>query len=71
MKTVSIRELHERTGKYVRQFAKSGEIYVTDHGHTVARLQPEHDTPEMPYLARRKLTRVSQADGERQAPGRH
>jgi prevent-host-death family protein len=56
MKTVSIRELHERTGKYVRQVAKSGEIYVTDRGRTVARLLPEQDTPEEPYFARRKLT---------------
>ncbi len=56
MKTVSIRELHERTGEYVRQVAKSGEIYVTDRGRTVARLLPEHDAAEVPYFARRKLT---------------
>ncbi|HOY56981.1 MAG TPA: type II toxin-antitoxin system prevent-host-death family antitoxin [Verrucomicrobiota bacterium] len=56
MKTVSIRELHERTGEYVRQVARSGEIYVTDRGRTVARIVPEHHTPEVPYFARRKLT---------------
>lgn len=58
MKTVSIRELHERTGDYVRQVAKSGEIYVTDRGRTVARIVPEQQVPEEPYFARRKLTRA-------------
>jgi prevent-host-death family protein len=56
MKTISIRELHERTGEYIRQAAQTGEIYVTDRGKTVARIVPEHHQPETPYFARRKLT---------------
>ena len=56
MKTISIRELHERTGEYVRRVAAVGEIHVTDHGRTVAKLVPEEDQPEVPYFARRRLS---------------
>ena len=56
MKTISIRELHERTGEYVRKAAEAGEIYVTDRGKTVAKIVPQQDKPETPYFARRKLT---------------
>jgi prevent-host-death family protein len=56
MKTVSIRELHEKTGQYVRMVREAGEIYVTDHGKTVARLVAEEAPPEVPYFARRKLS---------------
>src|SRR5207253_504539 len=53
---VTIRELHERTGEYIRKAAETGEIYVTDRGKTIARIVPEHDRPQTPYFARRKLT---------------
>ncbi len=56
MKTISIRELHEKTGDYVRMAAKTGEIYVTDRGKTVARIVPESDAAAVPYFAARKLT---------------
>ena len=56
MKTISIRELHEKTGKYVRKASETGEIYVTDRGKTVAKIVPQQDRPETPYFARRKLT---------------
>ena len=56
MKTVSIRELHAKTGDYVRQVAEVGAIYVTDHGKTIAKIVPEEPLPEVPYFARRKLT---------------
>jgi antitoxin (DNA-binding transcriptional repressor) of toxin-antitoxin stability system len=56
MKTISIRELHEKTGSWVRQSAHYGEIEVTDHGKTVARLLPQVREPEVPYFARRKLS---------------
>lgn len=39
MKTISIRELHTRTGHYIRQ-AASEPISVTDRGLTVAVIQP-------------------------------
>ena len=35
---------------------EAGEILVTDRGTTVAKIVPQHDEPETPYFARRKLT---------------
>ena len=55
MKFVSIRQLHEKTGKFVREAALTGEIYVTDRGKTVAKLVRQPPEPEIPYFARRKL----------------
>jgi prevent-host-death family protein len=56
MKTISIRELHEKTGEYVRGVADHGEICVTDRGKPVAKIVPQHELPSVPYFARRKLT---------------
>lgn len=56
MKTISIRQLHEKTGAWVRQTAHYGEIEVTDHGKTVARILPQVREPEAPYFARRQFT---------------
>jgi prevent-host-death family protein len=56
MKTVTIRELHARTGEVVRAAAHHGEIWVTDRGLTVARIVPERPRNETPYFARRKLS---------------
>ena len=56
MKTISIRELHEKTGAWVRQSAHYGEIEITDHGRTVARIVPQVREPETPYFARRNFT---------------
>ena len=39
MKTISIKELHAATGKWVRA-AKTTPIIVTDHGEQVAELRP-------------------------------
>jgi prevent-host-death family protein len=56
MRTVSIRELHEKTGEYIRKAANEGEILVTDRGRTVAKIVPQAETPQVPYFARRILT---------------
>ena len=40
MKTISIRELHLKTGEWVRRAARRGPIVVTDRGRRVAALQP-------------------------------
>ena len=40
MKTISIRELHLKTGQWVRYAASRGAIVVTDRGRRVAALQP-------------------------------
>ncbi len=54
MKTVTIRELHIRTGNVVRQASRHGEIRVTDRGRVVAKIVPEAEPPEVPYFARRR-----------------
>lgn len=56
MKTISIRELHERTGDLVRQTAHEGEIVITDRGQPIAKIVAHQPPPEVPYFARRKLT---------------
>jgi antitoxin (DNA-binding transcriptional repressor) of toxin-antitoxin stability system len=40
MKTISIRELHLETGRWVRHAASGGRVVVTDRGRQVAALQP-------------------------------
>ena len=40
MKTISIRELHVETGRWVRRAASSGPIVVTDRGRRVAAMHP-------------------------------
>ena len=40
MNSVSIRDLHNRTGRIVRGVAKHGRIVVTDRGVPVAELHP-------------------------------
>ena len=56
MKTVSIRELHARTGELVRGASRHGHILVTDHGRTIAKIVPEADGTGVPYFARRKAS---------------
>jgi len=56
MKTISIRELHEKTGEYIRKAAQVGEIHVTDHGCTVAKIVPQPEASATPYFAQRILT---------------
>ena len=40
MKTISIRELHLETGRWVRYAARRGPVVVTDRGQPIAVLQP-------------------------------
>lgn len=51
MKTVSIRELHTRTGHYVRR-AATEPISVTDRGQTVARLVPASEPTGVTFANR-------------------
>lgn len=57
MKTITIRELHHKTGHWIREAARFGEIHVSERGKTIARILPQGPTPEVPYFARRKLSR--------------
>jgi prevent-host-death family protein len=54
MKTVSIRELHAKTGELVRQAVYQGQILVTDRGRVVARIIPEKDGDRIPFFRDRR-----------------
>jgi prevent-host-death family protein len=54
MKSITIRELHNQTGRLVREASRLGEIQVTDNGRVVARIVPYAGPPNVPYFARRK-----------------
>jgi len=54
MKTVTIRELHAKTGKLVRDASRHGHILVTDNGRTIAKIVPETNETGIPYFAHRK-----------------
>lgn len=50
MKTITIRELHESTGRWVRQ-ALAGEVYVTERGRLIAKIVPASPLPPQPFFA--------------------
>ena len=58
MKTVSIRELHAKTGKLVRDASRHGHILVTDHGRTIAKIIPEKNGRGVPYFAQRNPSKA-------------
>lgn len=58
MKTVSIRELHAKTGELVRDASWHGHILVTDNGRTIARIIPETEGTGVPYFAQRNALRA-------------
>lgn len=57
MKSISIRELHEKTGEWVRRSEKLGAITVTDRGKAVARIVPVEPIATVNPFAARKLRR--------------
>jgi len=56
MRTVTIRELHSRTGELVRQAGRVGEVQVTDRGRVIARILPETGRTTVPYFSRRRVS---------------
>jgi prevent-host-death family protein len=54
IKTVTLRELHAQTGKWVRQASRHGQILVTDNGRTIAKIVPETGESRIPYFAQRE-----------------
>jgi antitoxin (DNA-binding transcriptional repressor) of toxin-antitoxin stability system len=56
MKTITVRELHTNTGKWVQKAARHGQIFVTFNGKTVAKILPATSgaESEIPYFARRR-----------------
>ena len=61
MKSITIRQLHDETGRWVRRAAAIGELQVTERGRPVAKLVPATPTPTTPYFARRILLPAFQA----------
>ena len=55
MKSITIRQLHDETGRWVRRAAAIGELQVTERGRPVAKLVPATITPATPYFSRRTL----------------
>ena len=54
MQTISIRELHEKTGDWVRRSVTLGPISVTDHGKVIAQIVPaEAHVASNPFVARK------------------
>jgi antitoxin (DNA-binding transcriptional repressor) of toxin-antitoxin stability system len=51
MKEITIRELHRRTGAWVRSARKYGSILVRDRRRPVARILPAADEPEVNRFA--------------------
>jgi len=52
---VSVRELHARTGHYIRKAAGRQRVIVTDHGKAVAEIQPllrESEAGDNPFKRR-------------------
>ncbi len=45
MRRISIRELHEATGRWVCEAARLDELVVTDRGRPVATIVPYHVPP--------------------------
>jgi len=57
MKSISIRELHEKTGEWVRRSEELGAIVVTDRGKAVARIVPVEAASKVNPFVTRKLRR--------------
>jgi antitoxin (DNA-binding transcriptional repressor) of toxin-antitoxin stability system len=56
MKSITIRELHLQTGRWVRHAAATGGVVVTDRGHRVAALVPADAAPVGRPLPDREAT---------------
>ena len=57
MKTITIRQLHEATGRWVRRAAE-GEIHVTERGRLIAKILPAKAALEKVFFANPKYTRA-------------
>ncbi len=57
MTTITIRELHQETGRWVRQ-ASSGEVFVTERGRLIAKIVPAAPPPAKPFFAEPRYSRA-------------
>jgi antitoxin (DNA-binding transcriptional repressor) of toxin-antitoxin stability system len=70
MKEISIRELHRRTGAWVRSAGKYGSILVRDRRRPVARITPATEEPDVNRFAAWKPRRRFAAALDRPVGGR-
>jgi len=60
MKSISIKELHDKTGHWLRRVKAEGEVVVTERGSPIARmLPPTEPRPENPFTNRKLLRGVA------------
>jgi len=60
MKSISIKDLHDRTGHWLRRVQTEGELIVTERGTPVARLlPPARVTAGNPFAGRKLLRGVA------------
>ena len=65
MTTITIKELHARTGEWVRKAGQMGKITVTDRGHPIAVIQPVPVNPAtLTPSVNPGLNRKMSAEGE-------
>jgi antitoxin (DNA-binding transcriptional repressor) of toxin-antitoxin stability system len=57
MKTITLRELHQATGRWLR-LAQTGEVYVTERGQLIAKIVSVPPSPAQPFFARPSWTRA-------------
>jgi len=57
MKTITVRELHEKTGHWIRN-ASAGDVYVTERGRLVAKIVSAAPPPAKPFFANPSFTRA-------------
>ncbi len=57
MKTISIKELHDKTGEWLRRVRTEGEVIVTERGTPIARMLPPAKTAAGSPFAKRRLLR--------------
>lgn len=69
MKEISIRELHQRTGAWVRSARKYGSILVRDRKVAVAKLTPVTEEPAINPFVNWKPLRKFAADLDRPVGG--
>ena len=55
MRRISIRELHDETGKWVREAARVDELVVTERGRPIATIVPYREPPKGNPFRERKL----------------
>ena len=70
MRTVTLRELHAKTGELVREASRHGQILVTDNGRTIAKIVPETEENAVPYFSRRKPSTAFSRLDKSGKPGR-